>query len=276
MLKESLRPASPLQPASVTAQPSTLRSSVREDAHSGSTVNSKQSSSTAQPQHHLHPQLQQQLPEQVRQFAEAHRVIVIDSVRTDFQKHAAALRVSADPSGKSSNSTSFMSTDYASSLGVAAVSAVSQGLSSSISTLQQWQQHWLGSLLGGQAAMWGHTQAQWVSEAAQLVLDSSEHLTADSKRQASRMIAMLSAYALHDPDTGYCQGWVASCSGIACRGAAQQFRQCNPCCTEICTDVCRIIVVRHMGRDTNVTQLLASPSRGLVQPSLESSGGGAA
>jgi hypothetical protein len=28
----------------------------------------------------------------------------------------------------------------------------------------------------------------------------------DSKRQASRMIAMLSAYALHDPDTGYCQG----------------------------------------------------------------------
>jgi hypothetical protein len=89
---------------------------------------------------------------------------------------------------------------------VAAVAAVSQGLHSSLSTLQQWQQHWLGSLLGGQAAMWGHTQAQWVSEAAQLVLDSSKHLPDDSKRQASRMIAMLSAYALHDPDTGYCQG----------------------------------------------------------------------
>jgi hypothetical protein len=79
-------------------------------------------------------------------------------------------------------------------------------LHSSLSTLQQWQQHWLGSLLGGQAAMWGHTQAQWVSETAQLVLDSSTHLPDHSKRQASRMIAMLSAYALHDPDTGYCQG----------------------------------------------------------------------
>lgn len=151
-----------------------------------------------------HPQLQQQLPEQVRQFAEAHRIIVIDSVRTDFQKHAAAVQMQPDP--PSSHSTNFASAEYASTIGVAAVAAVSQGLQSSISTLQQWQQHWLGSLLGGQAAMWGHTQAQWVSEAAQLVLDSSTHLPDDSKRQASRMIAMLSAYALHDPDTGYCQG----------------------------------------------------------------------
>jgi hypothetical protein len=78
-------------------------------------------------------------------------------------------------------------------------SLVSQGLSSL-------QQYWLGSLLGGQAAAWGHSQALWVSEAAQLVLESCSHLTEESKRQASRMIAMLSAYALHDPDTGYCQG----------------------------------------------------------------------
>lgn len=166
---------------------------------------------------------QQQLPEQVRQFAEAHRIIVIDAVRTDFQKHAAVLQLGgqadAATSLQRSNSSirsshgqllgSFDSgSEYAAGVGVAAVAAglVSQGLSTTLSTLQQWQQYWLCNLLGGQAAAWGHTQALWVSEAAQLVLDSSTHLPDTSKRQASRMIAMLSAYALHDPDTGYCQG----------------------------------------------------------------------
>lgn len=198
VLKESLRPASPQQPPAAAPAPT----SARHEPHNSSSLSSQGAIPAQQ-----HPQLQQQLPEQVRQFAEAHRIIVIDSVRTDFRRHAAALQLQTDaPSSASNHSTSFASADYASSIGVAAVSAVSQGLHSSLSTLQQWQQHWLGSLLGGQAAMWGHTQAQWVSEAAQLVLDSSTHLPDDSKRQASRMIAMLSAYALHDPDTGYCQG----------------------------------------------------------------------
>lgn len=201
VLKESLRPASP--PQAAAAAPA---------APGGPRQQDPPSSSSKSPQSHAlptqqHPDLQQQLPEQVRQFAEAHRIIVIDSVRTDFQKHAAALQMQPDPPHNSnSHNSSFASAEYASGIGVAAVAAVSQGLHSSLSTLQQWQQHWLGSLLGGQAAMWGHTQAQWVSEAAQLVLDSSSHLPDDSKRQAARMMAMLSAYALHDPDTGYCQG----------------------------------------------------------------------
>lgn len=213
VLKESLRPASPPQqpaPASgrqADSHHTTTSSSGNNSSGTGSSKPPHQHHHHHQQQQHSPQQLQQQLPEQVRQFAEAHRIIVIDSVRTDFQKHAAALQLQPDPGPCSnSNSTSYVSGGYASSIGVAAVAAVSQGLSSSLSTLQQWQQHWLGSLLGGQAAIWGHTQAQWVSEAAQSVLDSSSHLPDDSKRQASRMIAMLSAYALHDPDTGYCQG----------------------------------------------------------------------
>lgn len=211
VLKESLRPASPSQAQPAQASAGGLWQEPT-SSNSSSIHNSSKSPQPSLPQQQ-HPQLQQQLPEQVRQFVEAHRIIVIDSVRTDFQKHAAALQLQPDrPQASSSgNSNSsglhrFASAEYASSIGVAAVAAVSQGLNSSLSTLQQWQQHWLGSLLGGQAAMWGHTQAQWVSEAAQLVLDSSSHLPDDSKRQAARMIAMLSAYALHDPDTGYCQG----------------------------------------------------------------------
>lgn len=102
---------------------------------------------------------------------------------------------SAIYSGAASYASSF-----AASTGMAAVASyVNSGLSSI-------QQTWLGSLLGGQAAVWGHQQELWLSEAAQLVLENQSHMTPEAKRQASRMIAMLSAYALHDPDTGYCQG----------------------------------------------------------------------
>uniref|UniRef100_A0A383W6G7 Rab-GAP TBC domain-containing protein n=1 Tax=Tetradesmus obliquus TaxID=3088 RepID=A0A383W6G7_TETOB len=156
-------------------------------------------------------QVQCQLPEQVRQFAEAHRLIVIDAVRTDFQKHTACLAsLYGDTSGfcssssSSGGSISVAAAAAASSLAARpSVAAVASLLSQGLSSLQQ---YWLGSLLGGQAAAWGHSQALWVSEAAQRVLESCGHMGEDSKRQACRMIAMLSAYALHDPDTGYCQG----------------------------------------------------------------------
>jgi hypothetical protein len=174
---------------------------------SSSSSTSPQQSAQSPPQQQ--PQAQPQLPEQVRQFAEAHRIIVIDAVRTDFQKHTAALQqvhggAAAAPPEQDDPGSPPDSSSYAAGIGVAAVAAglVSQGLS----TLQQWQQYWLCNLLGGQAAAWGHQQALWVSEAAKLVLDGSPHIPDDSKRQASRMIAMLSAYALHDPDTGYSQG----------------------------------------------------------------------
>ncbi len=200
----------------------------------------------AQQQQGLAQQQQQQqphtLPEQVRQFAEAHRVIVIDAVRTDFARHAAALLASApDLLAPDSSSTCYNDhgsnaaaytvardgdggdaadhTGAASRLlpGSSSVSAVADLVSAGLCGLQQCstelqqygaglQERVLGSLLGGQAAAWGHNQPLWVSEAAQGVLDASPHLAAESKRQAARMVALLSAYALHDPGTGYSQG----------------------------------------------------------------------
>jgi hypothetical protein len=50
----------------------------------------------------------------------------------------------------------------------------------------------------------------WVSLVTQQVLDASHHLTQDLKRQVVRMVAILSAYAVHDPATGYCQGCVCN------------------------------------------------------------------
>ncbi|WIA29500.1 hypothetical protein OEZ86_012001 [Tetradesmus obliquus] len=185
-LKESLRPSSP--------------------SAAGGGAQQQQ-----QPQQQQQQQVQSQLPEQVRQFAEAHRLIVIDAVRTDFQKHTACLAsLYGDTSGFCSSSSSSGGSISAAAAAAASslaarpsVAAVASLLSQGLSSLQQ---YWLGSLLGGQAAAWGHSQALWVSEAAQRVLESCGHMGEDSKRQACRMIAMLSAYALHDPDTGYCQG----------------------------------------------------------------------
>lgn len=196
--KDSLRPASPSPTAAGVPAPA------------GTAQQQQQQQLKSPPQQ---PQQQLQLPEQVRQFAEAHRIIVIDAVRTDFQKHSAAIaamhdegshfssvRSSVTDSAAESGGAGGYGSSFVSRTGMAAVAnAVNQGLSSL-------QQYWLGSLLGGQAAAWGHHQALWVSEAAQLVLENSSHMAPESKRQAARMIAMLSAYALHDPDTGYCQG----------------------------------------------------------------------
>jgi hypothetical protein len=46
----------------------------------------------------------------------------------------------------------------------------------------------------------------WVSQLMQQVLEQSQHMDEHCKRQASRLVALLSAYAVHDPGTGYCQG----------------------------------------------------------------------
>eukprot|EP00879_Flechtneria_rotunda_P017314 GHRR01018138.1.p1 GENE.GHRR01018138.1~~GHRR01018138.1.p1 ORF type:complete len:373 (+),score=132.14 GHRR01018138.1:814-1932(+) len=157
---------------------------------------------------------QHSLPEQVRQFAEAHRIIIIDAVRTDFQKHSAAMGLYDDSSGCCSSSREdpgrLNSSAQTADAGFIDSSTFGSGVVHLAGLVSQgWnglQQYWLGNFLGGQAAAWGHRQALWVSEAAQLVLETSSHMSEESKRQASRMAAMLSAYALHDPDMGYCQG----------------------------------------------------------------------
>lgn len=191
-LKEALRPPSPLAAAPQQSQ---------------------QGQSTKHEQSQLPKQQQQQqplhLPQEVRQFAEAHRIIIIDAVRTDFQRHTAdmALDEHTIAFGYSSSGAGHPTGYLADG---SRVSAIAEYVSSSLTSIQQryvaMQQYWLGSLLGGQAAVWGHQQPLWVSEATHLVLDNQSHMIAESKRQACRMVAMLSAYALHDPDTGYCQG----------------------------------------------------------------------
>lgn len=50
------------------------------------------------------------------------------------------------------------------------------------------------------------TQGYWLSALARHHLDLSDHFSPEHKRQLARLVNLLTAYAVHDPDTGYCQG----------------------------------------------------------------------
>jgi hypothetical protein len=47
----------------------------------------------------------------------------------------------------------------------------------------------------------------WLGRVAEETLANASHLSTASKRIAARLIHILSAYAVQDPETGYCQGY---------------------------------------------------------------------
>eukprot|EP00884_Botryococcus_braunii_P012753 jgi/Botrbrau1/21479/Bobra.0216s0087.1 len=62
------------------------------------------------------------------------------------------------------------------------------------------------SSMTGQASSGGETKLPWTSSLAEEALRDAAHLSPAGKRQAARLINLLTAYALLDPETGYCQG----------------------------------------------------------------------
>lgn len=46
----------------------------------------------------------------------------------------------------------------------------------------------------------------WLGRVAEETLVNATHLSPASRKAAARLIHLLSAYAVHDPETGYCQG----------------------------------------------------------------------
>lgn len=148
----------------------------------------------------------------VVQFNEAHRIIVIDAVRTDFRKHSVAGVTGLKASGPGFNSSS---NGHLSSSGGSS-SALNSLTGAVSSAAPSWLHGWLG--LPDPGADQAPPAPMWVSLVTQQVLDASHHLTQDLKRQVVRMVAILSAYAIHDPATGYCQG--CACKHPQCGAAA--------------------------------------------------------
>jgi len=150
-----------------------------------------------------------ELPPQVVQFAEAHRIIVLDAVRTDFRRTAVAAIYSSAAAGALGGGLGFEEAVGAPPGAGSSLFGPPELLPAAAEPLvTSWVAGWLGGSrpsspygVGG-----GGQQRLWVSEAAQHVLDSSSHLSSEGRRQAARLIGLLSAYAVYDPETGYCQG----------------------------------------------------------------------
>ncbi len=107
----------------------------------------------------------QSLPAHLVQFAEAQRIIVLDAIRTKLPVLPNAAAAVA--------SGTFTGMD-----GRAPANGAPNGM--------------------GLAGV-------WCSRVGRETLATAGHLTTSEKVQAARLINLLSAYAVHDPETGYCQ-----------------------------------------------------------------------
>ncbi len=119
------------------------------------------------------------LPGNIAAFAEAHRIIVMDAIRTDF---------------RSSSSDASAGNPTVTILPV----AVSDGLPE-LMLVESLEPSAKDAVAAGTPPLWrsGLITAQ---------LGSAMHITEDGKKQILRLVNLLSAYSIHDPETGYCQG----------------------------------------------------------------------
>lgn len=148
------------------------------------------------------------LPGNLAAFAEAHRIVVMDAVRTDLRRSSAE----AQPGGPIGGPAAATSTQPA--LTVLPV-AVGDGLpelmlvsppdppppaASSEAELAA------AAADPAAAAAPGRHLPRWCSALAHDTLWGAAHLDDPTRAQMLRLINLLSAYAVHDPETGYCQG----------------------------------------------------------------------
>lgn len=198
------------------------------------------------------------LPSQLAAFAEAHRIIVMDAIRTNFRPPPAAdadsfrgwlngklsvLRETGEVGLKKLTTTVATSFSGApidlaaaparvsSADGVA--SAASDAAAGSDSSAAADGNQATGATLAAAAAVEastavaaappspplasdddpaadydsvGWSDGYWLSAQARDVLEGASHMSGGDRRQALRLIVLLTAYAVHDPQTGYCQG----------------------------------------------------------------------
>lgn len=132
-------------------------------------------------------------------FAEAHRVIVMDAVRTDMKPiHQMLL--------KSTNRAKSVQTAQSQLMGMDGLIPNSNVLPVSGCECMPELMFVEPPELNPSQAIASGKQPLWKSSIATQMIDGSEHLSNMDKRLMVRLVNILSAYAVHDPETGYCQG----------------------------------------------------------------------
>lgn len=147
------------------------------------------------------------LPGNLAAFAEAHRIIVMDAVRTDLRRSTAvksAIGGAAGGSGGGDASPTLTILPVAVGDGLPELMLVSPSEPPPAAASTDAE---LAEMAGdpGAAAAAGKLP-RWCSALAADMLWGATHLDDTTRAQMLRLINLLSAYAVHDPETGYCQG----------------------------------------------------------------------
>lgn len=166
------------------------------------------------------------VPTYLRQYWEAQRILVMDAIRTDFKKNTV-------PAGTTRSSGRLMgdAADGIASFFTGGLMGRSNSHDRpyipSLPAAQRTDASFSGSvpgsprvppgaagLFGLGSAPWGDARHEgttgrgmvWLSSIARHHLEHASHFTPEMRRQVERLVTLLSAYAVHDPTTGYCQG----------------------------------------------------------------------
>lgn len=132
-------------------------------------------------------------------FADAHRVIVMDAMRTDMKPihelSSFASRLYIHPMKECT-------------LGNASGALVPNSNVLPVSSCEGMPELMLLDTpeLNPSQAIASGKQPIWKSAIAMQMIDGSDHLSRVDKKMMARLINILSAYAVHDPENGYCQG----------------------------------------------------------------------
>lgn len=139
------------------------------------------------------------LPGNLAAFSEAHRIIVMDAVRTDMRS-SLLLKSSSSRNNNSGHGRNgaggggdIMEPPSTTVIPV----AMGEGLPELMLVSFPRQ---------ASSASSSTARLQWKSELAATTLDGAGHLTDHTRHLMTRLVNVLSAYAVHDPETGYCQG----------------------------------------------------------------------
>lgn len=149
------------------------------------------------------------LPGNLAAFAEAHRIIVLDALRTDLRASTAAKHaIGGSSSAANLSGPTLTVLPVATGDGIPELMMVSPGETGNAAAraAASSEEELEAIAADPSAAAAAGRLPRWRSPLAADVLWGAAHLEDDTRGRMLRLVNILSAYAVHDPETGYCQG----------------------------------------------------------------------
>ena len=160
------------------------------------------------------------LPAGLASFVEAHRVAVLDAVRTSFPQQPLEGRDGGG--GEFGPAAAALGSPTVTVLPVAVVDGLPEyvfverpaapepgpepGGAAGAAAPQPAGQHGAAASAGSSGDDMHGNMPLWTSALAAEALEHATHVPGPAKRQMLRLINLLTAYAIHDPEVAYCQG----------------------------------------------------------------------